>query len=180
MQASAGGERTRAAGYSRAMRLARVDRTASVRFHRWATTTVLSVAAISGCTRTVSEVDLQKAEISLAEVKAVVDAAARDRRDLLIDPRPIEDYEKGRIPGARRLELGAVSGINGQTDPALERYRSLIVYGNDPATASARAMAKKLMATGYARVRYFVGGLGEWTRAGYPVETGPAGGGGAP
>jgi rhodanese-related sulfurtransferase len=134
----------------------------------------VSAAALSACTRTVSEVDLQKAEISLAEVRAVVDSAPRDRRDLLIDPRPVEDYEKGRIPGARRLDLSAVSGIDGQTDPHLKRYRSLIVYGNDPATASARAMAKKLMATGYARVRYFVGGLGEWTRAGYPVETGPA------
>lgn len=55
-------------------------------------------------------------------------------------------------------------------DPALDRYGQLVVYGDDPGTGSAVAMTKRLMMTGYKKVRMFMGGMSEWKRAGLPVE----------
>lgn len=136
---------------------------------RTAAFALLATAAV-GCGVTTSDKDIKG--ISLAEVKAITDAPAADRRELLIDPRPKVDYAAGHIPGAVWVNLPDVSAIPGQTDPALARYSRLVVYGDDPGSSTAKAMTKKLMAVGYSDVKMFVGGLAEWKRAGFPVETG--------
>lgn len=124
--------------------------------------------ALGGCTPHVSDKDI--AGISLAEVKELSGAPAAEKRALLIDPRPADEFAAGHLPGARSMDTTKVSGRPGETDPKLEPYGLLIVYGNDPGSGNAGAMTKKLMTTGYNNVRLFVGGLSEWKRAGLPVE----------
>lgn len=130
---------------------------------------VLSCAGASllvGCNKSISDKDIQP--ISLAEVRALTQTD-RQASVLLIDPRSSAAYARGHIPGARNLRLESVDDREG-TDPALERYSALVVYGEDPGTGTGRAMAKRLMSVGYKDVRLFLGGLSEWTRAGLDVR----------
>ena len=91
---------------------------------------------------------------------------------LFIDPRPAEDYAAGHIPGAVNLRLPDVD-LN-DPDPALNRYKLLIVYGDNPGSSTARGMVKKLLTAEYKHVRLFSSGLDSWKAAGMPVSTGAA------
>jgi len=91
---------------------------------------------------------------------------------LFIDPRPAEDYAAGHIPGAVNLRLPDVD-LN-DPDPALNRYKLLIVYGDNPGSSTARGMVKKLLTAEYKHVRLFSAGLDSWKAAGMPVSTGGA------
>lgn len=110
----------------------------------------------------------------------MVEKAAREGDGgtvLLVDPRHPRDFEAGRIPGARNLRLSEVPPES-RVDRSLDRYGTIVVYGNDPASASARAMTKRLLAIGYSSVRWFPGGLEEWKAFGGEVEgTGEEGNG---
>lgn len=127
------------------------------------------IAAAGGCERTTKDTDIKL--IRVAEVKSLVDKQARGEGDLvlLIDPRPKKYYDTVHIPGARNLTLPQVEP-KAKVDPVIDKYRTLIVYGDDPASAEARGMTKRLMAVGYSGVRFFAGGLWEWNLRGYAVE----------
>lgn len=108
-----------------------------------------------------------------------------DRRDrgeadalLLIDPRSERRFAEAHIPGARNIRLPQVDPARDR-DPGIERFRAIVVYGDDPASASARAMTKRLLAAGYRGVRLYAGGIKEWIGRGYEtagtgLASGPA------
>lgn len=94
---------------------------------------------------------------------------------LFIDARTPERFSAGHIPGARNLRTPDIDLRYG-TDPALERYRHLIIYGENPGTASVNAMAKRMIEAGYngfvkKRVKVFPGGWQEWEITGLPIES---------
>lgn len=126
-----------------------------------------ALAAI-GCERTTRDTDIQL--VSVGEAKALWDRS-RTRPDLaiFIDPRPAKYYEARRIPGARHLELQQADPRRPR-DPALDRYQHIIVYGDNPAHPVAKGMTKRLMEIGYDGVRWFAGGMKDWTERGYPTE----------
>ncbi len=74
------------------------------------------------------------------------------------------------MPGAVNLRLPDVREDDPKA-PELKQYSRLIVYGDNPGTAVARAMFKRLHAVGYGGVKFYAGGLEEWTRSGGRVET---------
>ena len=88
---------------------------------------------------------------------------------VLIDPRPPSRFRAGHIPGALNIQIAEI-------DPERPREKRLkdagmiIVYGDDPTSAPARGMTKRLHATGYNNARMYAGGLTEWRRGGLPVE----------
>lgn len=88
---------------------------------------------------------------------------------LLVDPRASEDFVTGHIPGARNLLLSQVNPKRDR-DPELEKYDVLIVYGDNPGSAPARAMVKRLLALGYDDVKWFPGGFEEWRDARLPTD----------
>ncbi len=88
---------------------------------------------------------------------------------LLIDPRSAREYQAEHLPGAINLALTAVEERQGGVDPKVSQYKNLIVYGDDPGSPVARAMTKRLMATGHKAVRWYSGGLREWVSAGNPT-----------
>lgn len=124
---------------------------------------------LSGCGDTVSDRDIEFA--TLAEVRSWVQDKPGTAK--LIDPRAPEEFAAGHLPGAQNLQLPAVSDRKDSIDPALARYKVLVVYGNDPGSAIARAMTKRLMRAGAGDVKLFGGGVVEWTRAGLPIEKSP-------
>ncbi|GJM18899.1 MAG: hypothetical protein DHS20C14_11120 [Phycisphaeraceae bacterium] len=90
---------------------------------------------------------------------------------LFVDPRSPASYAKGHIPGARNLVLSAADQDRG-TDPSINRYETLVVYGDHPGSAGAKAMAKRLMTAGYSKkkVKLLGEGLSAWESAGLPVD----------
>jgi 3-mercaptopyruvate sulfurtransferase SseA len=133
----------------------------------------LVVWCLGGCDRTTRDTDIKL--ISVSEVKTLLDQKTRGKSDavILIDPRPRKYFDQARIPTARHLTLGNVS-VRASVDPSISRHSVIVVYGDDPASASARGMTKRLMAVGYRGVVLFAGGMKEWRQRGYPVEgTGP-------
>jgi 3-mercaptopyruvate sulfurtransferase SseA len=128
--------------------------------------------ALGGCDKNTRDTDIKFVRVS--EVRTLVDK--RDRGDaeavLLVDPRSERAFAEGHIPGARNLRLPQVDAKK-DADPQIEKYNRIIVYGDDPSSASARGMTKRLLAVGYKGVRLYPGGLKEWLSRGYDAETLP-------
>jgi rhodanese-related sulfurtransferase len=85
----------------------------------------------------------------------------------VLDIRPREEYERGRIPGAVLVSLphlasGLPEGAEGRVE--------LIVYGRGPDDAAVRAASLALMRHGAHRIVEFPGGMYEWELDGYPTE----------
>jgi rhodanese-related sulfurtransferase len=130
---------------------------------------VLLAALCAGCEPRITDDDI--VPISLRDLERL--AAQRERPGgertlLLIDPRSPARYEAEHLPGARNMQT---TQVGKETDPGVARYERLVVYGDDPTTPIARAMAKAMMSAGYKGVRHFAGGLREWKEAGLPTES---------
>jgi rhodanese-related sulfurtransferase len=131
---------------------------------------VLALSAAGGCERKTRDTDIKI--ISLAEMKSLLDQDPRGERGqiVLVDPRPAAAYEGGHIPGARNIQLPQIDP-KGSGDPSLARHRNIVVYGEDPGSAVARGMTKRLMAVGHRGVRLYAGGMREWRSRGFDVGT---------
>lgn len=135
-----------------------------------------AVAAIgSGCGDKISDKDLEF--VTLGEVRALVQDKPGAAR--VVDSRTPEEFSAGRIPGAVNIQMATVSDRKDSIDPALQRFKTLVVYGRDPGDGVARGLAKRFMRTGHKNVKLYSGGIAEWTRAGMTVEK-DQGGGAAP
>lgn len=121
---------------------------------------------VGGCHDTISDKDIEY--IGLAQVKAAVDE--KSGKTYLIDPRAPQDFAQGHIPSASNLQLSQVSEKKDSLDPALSRYKLLIIYGQAPNSDVAKGMTKRLMRAGAKDVKMFNGGYLEWSRSGLPVE----------
>jgi 3-mercaptopyruvate sulfurtransferase SseA len=138
------------------------------------TTPALLIAAAlaflgAGCQRETRDTDIKL--IRIAEVKHLADRQGREGGHLLllVDPRPAKYYDQAHLPGARNLRLPQFDP-KANVDPALDRFGTIIVYGDNPASPEARGMTKRLMAIGYGGVRLFAGGMREWMARGYPLD----------
>lgn len=122
-----------------------------------------------GCERTTKDTDIRF--FSVSESKVIFDrvAGGDTKAALFIDPRPAKAYAASHIPGSRNLTLPQVKPKS-KPDPRINEYGVLIVYGDNPASATARGMTKRLLEVGYGSVRFFAGGLEEWERRNYPLE----------
>lgn len=133
-------------------------------------------AALStpACDKNITDRDIRA--MSASDVRQLIDEAkAKDKPELvlLIDPRTPAQFQAGHIPGARNIQLDEFQSQSTRQGriPAYERFETLVVYGNDPASTVARAMAKRLMANEYKDVYWFTGGTAEWVRTGGHLET---------
>lgn len=128
------------------------------------------VFTLAGCQTNITDADIKT--VKLAEVRELVSAQTSNpnsRAALFVYPRSSARFAQGHIPTSQNLKLPQFPE-RGTVDPELAAYRTIVVYGDDPADVAARAMTKRLMAIGYRRVRLFPGGLREWRGAGYRVE----------
>lgn len=143
------------------------------RFRRCSTAAAALLAATlaqTGCQTRITDADIRNVEIT--EVRALAlrqERAPGEPIVALIDARSSARFADGHIPGARNLHLPDLPA-RGRKDPQLDRYKHIIVYGENPATPSALGMTKRLMTFGYGGVRMFAGGMSAWREAGYPIE----------
>ena len=130
---------------------------------------------MGGCLKS----NISDKKIQYIDLARAVDLFEQQQKEndtaLFIDARKPERFAEGHIPGARNMRTPDVDLRYG-TDPALERYKNLIVYGENPGTATVNAMAKRLIEVGYngfvkKRVKVFPGGWEEWEITGLSVES---------
>lgn len=130
---------------------------------------------MGGCLKS----NISDKKIQYIDLSRAVDLFEQQKKEndtaLFIDARKPERFAEGHIPGARNMRTPDVDLRYG-TDPALERYKNLIVYGENPGTATVNAMAKRLIEVGYngfvkKRVKVFPGGWEEWEITGLPIES---------
>lgn len=129
---------------------------------------------LGGCTQSVTDKSIKVTGGSdvqkwLKEAEIESDSALV----VLVDPRPQAEYEAEHIIGAWHLTLPMVP-VDRSPDAALDAYEKIVVYGNDPGSATAKALSKRLLANGYSgNVYLFAGGLAEWKAQGGKTASGP-------
>ncbi len=124
-----------------------------------------------GCEKDTRDTDI--VYMKLGEVSELWrDSQGNPTKLLLIDPRPQAEFEAGHIPGAKNILLTKFDGNKGR-DPRIEAFENVVIYGEDPASPIARAVAKRMIAMEYTNPPFFAGGLKEWKAANLPIEKGP-------
>ncbi len=129
---------------------------------------------LTGCAR--REVSDRRIDvITLTEALAFHERAkGADAEVLFIDARRSVIFEQGHIRGAVNLRPNDID-LRAGLDPRMEARQALVVYGEDPSSAVARAMTKRLIEAGYntilrRRVKFYAGGFKEWESTGLPVD----------
>ncbi len=132
-------------------------------------------AAGAGCESNITDRDIQF--VSTAEVRDLTRKRLEgdEKAVLLLDARPSAAFEQGRLPTAVNTRLTEFPPDAKRLE-RYTRYDNLIVYGEDPGSASARALTKRLMELRYKDVRMFEGGVRAWREAGLPLEGAARGG----
>jgi rhodanese-related sulfurtransferase len=135
---------------------------------------VAFVICAAGCPTNITDDDVDNAVIPLSKFKAEMEQA-KGNRLVILDARSLEAYAAGHIPGAASLPLTAIRSDEKEKDPRIDRYKLKVVYGENRASSMARGLVKRLMAVGYGDVKFFAGGIEEWTRTGGELKpaTGP-------
>ena len=136
----------------------------------WLLAMGVSASLLGGCGDTITDKDI--GFISLSDTKALL--LDKPGTAKAIDTRTPNDFARGHIPGAINLDLSQVAADKDSVDPALARYKTLIVYGEDAGSAAPRAMVKRFLRSGHKDPRMFAGGMAEWVNAGLQVEKSPS------
>lgn len=89
---------------------------------------------------------------------------------LVVDLRPVADFEKGHIPGSKNVQLSQFDPENKQ----LAAARSLPVVLVCKAGQTAGSAAKRLRKAGFERVHILDGGIAGWLQADLPLAKGRA------
>lgn len=137
---------------------------------------VLAGVVLAGCSGSGNISDKKIEYIDLNQAVDYYEQRTREEhKALFIDTRKPERFAEGHLPGARNIR-GTDIKLEYGLDPTLEKYDNLIVYGENPGSAGARAMAKRLIQAGYntmlkKRVKLFLGGWVEWDTTGLDIET---------
>lgn len=128
---------------------------------------VIGCSGLAGCATGSTDADIEP--VKIAQFRALVDEAKEKPGTILIvDARSTDEYRAAHIEGARNIkpeQLRPESPIFTQ----LNEYDTIIVYGADPGSGSARSASKRLMDFSEAKVLWFQGGMKFWKAAGYPL-----------
>lgn len=133
---------------------------------------LVAVMLLGGCRGSVSDKKIDF--IDLNRAMELYDEGLEDSEKVLfIDVRKPERFNDGHILGARNIRVNEID-LKYDADPELLKFDHLVVYGENPGSASARAMAKRMIEAEYntilkARVRLFLGGWVVWESSGLPV-----------
>ena len=89
---------------------------------------------------------------------------------LVVDLRPIGDFEKGHIPGAKNVQMSQFDPENKQLAPARALPVVLVCKLGDTASTA----AKRLRKAGFQNVNLLEGGIQAWQAADLPLVKGRA------
>lgn len=120
-----------------------------------------------GCSQKINDTDIVHAD--LPAVRRLTESS-KDHNALFVDARSAEAYKAGHIPGAVNVRLNDLPVDGSRMPENLAQYNNLIVYGDDPGSAPARGVAKRLILAGHKGVYWYEGGVSDWKRSGRELE----------
>ena len=103
---------------------------------------------------------------ALADVQRMV----REQSHLVLDARPVADYDRGHIPGALSLPQTELDTYYPQILPLLTPAQPVLVYCSGQECDESFLLSVYLREQGYTNVALFVGGYQAWTAAAQPAE----------
>lgn len=84
----------------------------------------------------------------------------------VVDVRGPDLFAQGHIPGARNVPLDTIV----KSLASLPKDKTIVTYCADITCGASPRAALELAQKGF-RVKHLVGGIAEWSRKGFPVET---------
>jgi len=102
-------------------------------------------------------------------IDAVMAKQLFDLKVPFIDVRKNSDFEAGRVPGARHLELKKVFNEKA-LGKVVGKGDEVVIYCNGSSCMRSSKACAKAVEWGYTKVYYFRDGMPAWQSAGYPVE----------
>ena len=121
------------------------------------------VLAAPGCSKSVS--DRAITNIAIADASKKIEGSAGT---VFVDARSASEHAERRIPGSIHIDL---RDFDPKAPPAvLRRAREIVVYGNDPGSATAIALTKRLLRADLKRVYFMRDGLNGWVARSLPTE----------
>ena len=157
-------ERTRCVGYSLAMHTTAPRRS---RLTGILLTLAVGIPALTlaSCSGNVSDRSIEP--ISQAETTDRLRENAGST--LLLDARDARSFDAGHLPGARLTRLSEIDLTAGRPRFG-DDWDMIVVYGQDPGSAKAPALVKRLLQQGHKNVALLEGGFAAWVSAGLPTE----------
>ena len=123
----------------------------------------IAVLAAPGCSKSVS--DRAITNIAIADASKKIEGSAGT---VFVDARSASEHAERRIPGAIHIDLRE---FDHEAPPAvLRRAREIVVYGNDPGSATAIALTKRMLRANFKRVYFMRDGLNGWVARSLPTE----------
>ena len=123
---------------------------------------LLSAVIVAGCKTPVSDRNVRRAEIATA-----VKWMEGSDNVLLIDARSEADYAEGHIPGAFNVQLRDAE--TPEVTDRLNKAGRVVIYGRDPGSARATALAKRFITDGRKDVWIMEEGIAGWQDRGFPL-----------
>jgi len=130
---------------------------------------ILALVSLPACTQNITDTNVEETSLTYPQLRKLADDPKS--KTLLIDSRTPSEFAAGHIPGAVNISVAQVSGVEGATDARLLKFATLIVYGNNPASITAKSLGKRLIATGYKDVRFYPDGFEGWKASGGRIES---------
>ncbi len=106
-------------------------------------------------------------EISLAEAKTLFDG----RKACFVDARPEYLFYASHIKGARSLSSSRFFEQIPEFRKQIPAETLIVVYCVNDKCGKAHYVARMLRSNGYRNVKVYEGGIVEWNKAGYPLES---------
>lgn len=124
---------------------------------------LFSVAIGPGCSKSVS--DWAITNIAIADAARSLESG---RNVVYLDARSAAEHAERRIPGAIHIDIRR---FDASAPPAAIRSaREIIVYGQDPGSATAIALTKRLLQADHKRVYFMRDGINGWIARSLPTE----------
>lgn len=103
--------------------------------------------------------------VDAAKAKALFDKGVT-----FVDVRKNSDWEAGRIPGARHVELKKVFNEDELLKAIGSKDKEVVLYCNGASCMRSSKASAKAASWGFKKVYYFRLGFPSWQAAGYPAE----------
>jgi rhodanese-related sulfurtransferase len=131
----------------------------------WLAIRALGEARLAEVDRLVATYLADRSELESIGAAALLERM-RDDDVVVLDVRPVEEFEAGHIPGARSIPIADLERRVGE----LPREQEIVAYCRGPYCVYSDEAVVLLQAHGY-RARRLEDGLPDWRSSGLPVET---------
>ncbi|WP_320169982.1 rhodanese-like domain-containing protein [Maridesulfovibrio sp.] len=105
-------------------------------------------------------------EISISELMEAFDKGGIQ----LVDARSDTDFAMGHIPGAINIPYWAIHEELAESSSQLDREGVVVVYCDGLSCGKSRTVAKKLVETGFRKVKVYSDGIDGWISFGRDLE----------